>query len=251
MPQISVKCILWDYGNTLLLDPFPKILEKIASDCVARLKDYGYDISEKDFISEWSEANRKINYPHISHFVQEEPIIAKALGKLKILPQDMLVILPKILGIYRSRFKEHVRNEARNKEVREIVSWIKQEGFTQGVFSNGRVLDPKPALALMGIEKYFDIIYASEEGGIEKPNPKVFGRILNALKVKPKDCTYIGDDPLRDVECAKKRGMFAVLYKRPAEESASWRDYKIRPKIAPDAEITSLAELKKILILKH
>lgn len=251
MVHISVKCVLWDYGNTLLLDPFSEILAEISSECVSILEKHGYKVPEKDFIREWTEANGVINYPHISHFLQEEPVINHALLKLGVLPKDMIVIAPEILGKYRGGFESHARNDVRNKEVAEIVSWIKHRGFRQGIFSNGRIMDPGPAIALMRLEKYFDIISSSEEEGIEKPDPAIFDSILKSLNMKPGDCVYIGDDPLRDIECAKKKGMSAILYKRPKEESAQWRDYKIRAKIAADAEINFLAELKNILVLKR
>lgn len=251
MPQLSIKCILWDYGNTLLLDPFPKILEMIARDCALLLKESGYPVSENEFKEKWKEANRTINYPHCTHFAQEEPIIAGALESLEIPPEDMMMLAPQILSKYRSEMENHIRNERRNSEVKEIVSWIKNQGFMQGVFSNGRLWDPRPSLLWMGISRFFDVIVSSAEIGIEKPDPDIFDPVLRALNLKPEDCAYIGDDPLRDIECAKKKGLFAILYKRPAEESAPWRDYKTPPKIAPDAEITSLAELKKMLVLKH
>lgn len=251
MPQISVKCVLWDYGNTLLLDPFPKILEKIASDCVILLKKAGYQAGENEFKEKWKEANQSINYPHCTHFAQEEPIIAGALKKLKVLPQDMMMLAPQILCRYRSEMKAHIMNEERNSEVKETVEWIKNQGFMQGVFSNGRLWDPHPSILWMGISRSFDIVESSEDAGIEKPDPNIFNHFLKTLGLEAKDCAYIGDDPVRDVECAKKKGMFAILYKRPAEESAPWRDYKIKLKIAPDAEISSLAELKKMLMLKH
>ncbi|MBU4245904.1 MAG: HAD family hydrolase [Nanoarchaeota archaeon] len=250
MPQIPVKYVLWDYGNTLMLDPFPEVLEKIAPKCAKELGKTGQQISEKRFIEAWRSANLRINYLHCTHFAQEEPILADALRSLGVTPAGIMMLAPKILQIYRAELEAHIKNEPRNKEIREVLDWINRKGFVQGLFSDDRFWDLRASIGWMNIDKFFSGIVVSDEIGIEKPDPKIFDRLLGMLEAEPKDCAYIGDNPLRDVECAKKKGMFTILYKRPMEESTPWRDYKINPKFLPDAKITSLADLKNILVLK-
>ncbi len=250
MPQISVKYVLWDYGNTLMLDPFPKVLEKVAPKCAKELEKSGHHASAKNFIAAWKDANSRINYIHCTHFAQEEPIVAEALKSLGVPPQDIMPLAPKILSIYRKGLEAHIKKEPRNNEIREVLGWIEKSGFKQGLFSDDRFWDLRASICWMGIDRFFLGIVVSDEIGIEKPDPRVFDRLLELLGAEPKDCVYIGDNPLRDVGCAKKKGMQAILFRRPKEESEPWRDYGIKPEHSPDAIISSMAELKNILILR-
>ena len=66
----------------MLMDPFPAVMQ-FQKDCFCQICE-GYDISAdaEKIVSEWTIANSRINYSHIGHFYQEEPIMQNALLNL-------------------------------------------------------------------------------------------------------------------------------------------------------------------------
>ena len=53
-------------------------------------------------------------------------------------------------------------------------------------------------------------VIASADIGVQKPNPKAFQALVQALGVPPERCYYIGDDPAADVAGAMAAGLQAV-----------------------------------------
>jgi putative hydrolase of the HAD superfamily len=113
-------------------------------------------------------------------------------------------------------------------------------------------LDVETAMKLYGISEYFRFILSSEEIGAEKPNPLVFGTIIQRIEELPENIVYVGDDPVRDIVGAKKLGMKGILYLPPKNyrKSVPWRKYDIEiPKeFEPDATIRDLQELKRLIV---
>lgn len=57
----------------------------------------------------------------------------------------------------------------------------------------------------------FDVIVASAELGIAKPDPKIYHYTAERLGVKPIDCIFV-DDQGRYCAAAETAGMKAVIY---------------------------------------
>lgn len=60
-------------------------------------------------------------------------------------------------------------------------------------------------------EKYFDVLINSSTLGFKKPDPRIYLRVCELLKVVPELCVFIDDD-LVNVEGAKKVGMKGIFY---------------------------------------
>ena len=76
------------------------------------------------------------------------------------------------------------------------------------------------------IADIFDDMVISAEIGVAKPDPRIYHVALQNLMVKPEESVFI-DDMLRNVEAARKIGMYAVQF------------------IQPDQAVTELSELLK------
>jgi HAD superfamily hydrolase (TIGR01549 family) len=250
MEKIKVKAVIFDYGNTLFLDPFFDVLKLKMSEFQRILRKKGYKFSSNQIIKNWSMVNKEINYPHLTHFAQEEPVVREALHKLGIKKSDIPSLPKMFLKIYRDGYREIYKKDPRRKEVEATLIYLKNKGKKLGVFSDGRKFDVKTAMELHGVAKYFDFIIASEEIGVEKPNPLVFKFLMKKIKESPENTVYIGDYPIKDVAGAKKVGMKAILYIPPKKYRISfpWRNYDEKIKIKPDAIIKKISELKHILI---
>ena len=248
MSKIKTQAIIFDQGNTLLMDPFTEVLKLKANTFRDIIKQYGLQIATKEIIYFWTKSNKEVNYPYISHFTQEEPIIKQTLKFLKI-PLDISNSLaPKLLEEYRNGLKELIRKDQRTKEVKELLKKLKAKNKRLGVFSNDRISGLDMNLRYMGIKSYFEYIETSESIGIEKPDARVFDHILNYFKLPPSQVTYVGDETLRDIDPAKQKGLNAVLLSvNPKKYNAPWREYKVKSIQKPDAIINNLLDLVSII----
>lgn len=249
MTNIEVSTVIFDYGNNLVLEPFDDVTRSKAKDFEKELQSLDYRIKAKEIIKSWSKANRDVNYIHIAHFAQEVPIIEEALKGLGIRSSDVPKVSERFLNIYREGYKELCLNNPRREEVRSTIEHLKNKGKHLAVFSNGRSFDVNTAMKLYGIHEYFDFIMASEEIGVEKPDPLVFKTLINRSGETPSRILYVGDDPIRDVQASKKSGMKAVLYIPPKRyrKVVPWRKYE-EADVKPDAVITRISQLKKLVI---
>jgi putative hydrolase of the HAD superfamily len=69
-------------------------------------------------------------------------------------------------------------------------------------------------LRAVGIEDYFEFVFASLEEGVEKPEPGLFEIARAALGVSPAEVLHVGDDPVDDLGGAEAFGMRALLLDR-------------------------------------
>jgi putative hydrolase of the HAD superfamily len=240
----DVKIIGFDYGNTLIFDPFEDILDrrlvKYVSSAVKK--------SESKVRKEFIQSRKVINYPHATQFSLEEPIVWYALERLGVKPSERAFLALDIIKVYRTEYKKMLESYERKKELVDTLTYLKKKGKKLCIISNGRTIDLYSVLEWLDIKKYFDFIVSSEEVNIEKPDKRIFLLMLKFFKQKPENCVFIGDDPCRDIPTPKKMGMKTILFKPPRKyaKTMPWRRYDIKMKIKPDLVIKKLTDLKRI-----
>lgn len=224
--------IVFDWGNTLVFDPFDTLLPSVTEKAVGIAKDkFNVDLKGEKFSEAWSNANSTLNFQFASHFSQEEPWIQAGLKEVGV-PDDVRVLLaPQILAEYRNSFKDLLQNNPRKEELRETLEALHKRGKHLAVLSNDRIFAPRATLTWLGVADLFDHFLTSEEIGIEKPDPRVFEVASQRFGKPISDIIYVGDDPIRDVQCAHNAGAKAILYVPPEQyrSTKSWRDYSVSP----------------------
>jgi HAD superfamily hydrolase (TIGR01549 family) len=247
--KIDVNAIVFDQGNTLLMDPFQRIMEVKGDDFLELFKKYGVIKPLPEIISKWTESNSHVNYPYISHFTQEEPIIQHALRSLKVPAEVSESLGAELLLEYRHGLKEVINSNPRTKEVSQTLKQLKNRGKRLGTFSNDKISGLDMVLEFMDIKKYFEYIETSEKIGIEKPDIRVFSHIQDYFKLPPEQIAYIGDDPRRDIDPAKKLGWKVIFYVVDAVEyNQPWRDYNFKTEYAPDVKISKFKEILDVIV---
>jgi HAD superfamily hydrolase (TIGR01549 family) len=249
MNSIRAKVVVFDQGNTLLMDPFPKVMELKKEDFGNLFRGHGINYSAQKIIDSWADSNKKIHYPYIGHFFQEEPIVQDALRSLEIQSDVASILTLDLLKVYRMGLKQYIKSDPRTKEVRRTIQQLKSRKKRLGVFSDDRIVALDIVLEYMDISQEFEYIYTSEKIGIEKPDPGVFEHILNYFKVQPQEVIYVGDDPVRDIYPSKKKGFKAILYDVDKKKySSTWKDYDAEIEYQPDATVTAFSQLIDVII---
>ncbi len=97
--------------------------------------------------------------------------------------------------------------------VHQVLTELKQNSRCLGVISNWDDT-ARDTLKNAGIADYFDYFIISSEIGINKPEPGIFKRALEAADVEPHECLYVGDNYYDDAVGSKKVGMEALIINR-------------------------------------
>jgi HAD superfamily hydrolase (TIGR01549 family) len=91
-----------------------------------------------------------------------------------------------------------------------------------------------------GIRELFTAVIISADTGYRKPNPLIFKKLLDAMRLEPADILFVGDTPLDDVVGSKGVGMHSAWIRTRNRELPEGIP-------APDIIIQDLAELPAAL----
>lgn len=111
-----------------------------------------------------------------------------------------------------------------------------------GIIAN-QTLGTKSRLEKWGILPYIDLVIASAEEGVKKPNPKIFEIALSRAKCKANKAVMIGDRIDNDIVPAKRLGIHTIWLKQGfgGYWSITGEDEK------PDCIVNSIMELCEYL----
>lgn len=107
--------------------------------------------------------------------------------------------------------KKRVRNqetafERPHKDVIPTLRALKKKGVRLGLVSNC-FSEEAAVIKKSVLFPYFDAACLSFDEGMQKPDPAIFERCLERLKVPARDCLYVGDGGSDELEAAKTIGM--------------------------------------------
>ena len=132
----------------------------------------------------------------------------------------------------------HKEAEKPYNDTEYVLDQLSGKGYRLGVIAN-QSPGTKERLLSWGLLKYFDIVLASAEEGISKPNPEIFERVLIAADCLPDSAVMIGDRLDNDIAPAKRIGMKTVWVRQGLGGLAS----VVHENEQADYEIRNLTEL--------
>ncbi len=96
-----------------------------------------------------------------------------------------------------------------------VVDTVRQlhQNYHLAIVSDGQTAYAVPELNAVGLAGYFDPIIISGDVGVRKPHERLFTDALTAMKMKPSEVLFVGNDMYRDVYGAKRVGMTTVFCK--------------------------------------
>ncbi|KAK6013636.1 HAD hydrolase, family IA, variant 3 [Ostertagia ostertagi] len=95
--------------------------------------------------------------------------------------------------------------------ITEMENIIKDLGIRTALLTNNFFADRarRTPTIPMGFEKYFDVVVESCRAGMRKPEPVIYRRICEALKVTPEECVFL-DDLGPNLKPAKEMGFTTI-----------------------------------------
>ena len=113
---------------------------------------------------------------------------------------------PRIPSLWEASFKKVYKE---NKEVFQLVSQLKQNGYLTGFLSNTET----PAMRFFKKQHYdmFDVTVFSCAEGIRKPEKKIYQILLSKLRVEPQETVFV-DDRSEFIDGAENVGIHGILF---------------------------------------
>ena len=125
----------------------------------------------------------------------------------------------------------------------EVLQWLSGTDILRGIISLGWTVKQAEKVIRLQIYEFLtpSAIYFTDQIGINKPNPKLYKRVLEDLGLEAERVMYVGDNPRNDIDPCNDIGMITVRNRR------SGRYAKAEGRTPSDYEIRDFYELRKIL----
>lgn len=127
---------------------------------------------------------------------------------------------------------------------KEIIEYLKNEGYTVGVVSNKMTPLVRQGLRCSHIEEYMDVVVGRDQVEHSKPNPESIKKACELANYPVDDIIYVGDAP-GDVLAAKNIGAYSVGF------AVDERNQKRLEEVKPNCIISDLIEMKDIVKEDH
>ncbi len=116
----------------------------------------------------------------------------------------------KVLGVELTKW--HKEDEILYSDASECLKRL-HEKYKIGIIAN-QSLGTKERLEKHGVLKYIDLVIASAEEGVSKPDKRIFEIALERAECKPEEAVMIGDRIDNDIVPAKVLGMCTIWVKQ-------------------------------------
>ena len=135
----------------------------------------------------------------------------------------------------------HTEDERLYPETVACLECIHKQ-YKIGIIAN-QSLGSEERLKQFGIWKYIDVLVASAEEGVAKPDKRIFEIALTRAGCKPEEAAMVGDRLDNDIVPANDVGMYTIWIKQ-----GNWVYASPREKLEyPDWTIFSLKELTELV----
>jgi HAD superfamily hydrolase (TIGR01549 family) len=81
-----------------------------------------------------------------------------------------------------------------------------------GIVTNNLTDEQREKLRTCGLEGHVDVLLASEEAGVSKPDPAIFRMALDRLACDPSEAVMVGDSWAADVAGARAAGILPIWF---------------------------------------
>ncbi len=191
-----------------------------------------------DFLStKTSKSSQLILSEMVSYYEGKKNVFKEIIIKNSIKNIDV----SNLLKIYRN----HIPNIILTNKNKELLDYFKKKALKVGLITDGRSVQQRSKIKVLGLLDFFDDVIISEEFGSEKPsinNYKFFiDKYGNSYKY-----IYIGDNTKKDFQTPNKLGWSTICLldngKNIHKQSFNYEKEKL-----PDFIVNNLTEVKDLL----
>lgn len=189
-----IKYIFFDVSGTLLYKP------TLYQNLLNSLKDFGYNLDLNDLKYKHKLLSEIIHFPDRTDEVFYNKFNSQLLNLLGIVPNKDI-----LKSIFTSCTYLPWEAFADTSELKKISVPI-------GIISNFNITLKTKLSYFFG--DIFKDVFVSEELGVSKPNPLIYLKALEKVKLSPDEILYIGDSVKLDLEPANSLGIKTLIIDR-------------------------------------
>jgi putative hydrolase of the HAD superfamily len=233
-----LQAILFDIDDTLVSTT--EYAKKARRNAVAAMVSAGLDLPEEQVAQELEEviAEFSSNYDH--HY---DKLLQRLRPHALETHNPALIVAAGVAAYHDTKFREL----APFGDVIPLFADLRAAGIVVGIVTHGWTVKQAEKLVRLGLVPHIDpgAVFISDQIGISKPNPKLYGAALRALDLRPAEVMYVGDSPAHDIAPPKALGMIAVFCSRASR-------YRLEGTgIAPNHAVLDFGELRAILAREY
>ena len=192
------KAVVFDYGGVIA-----KVNRKPVIEFVSTSLNIPYERVKKDFAGEGLYI--AFNKPYIYWEQYAQKTLSKEwFEQLEALKREVVKPVP---------------------GMNELILSIRSQGIRIALLSNTNKYRAR-FLESMGSYQQFDPVLLSCYLGVKKPNPEIYKKLLNNLKVDPQDCLFI-DNRRQNIEAARKLGIQGIVFRSVTQLKQELPAYEI------------------------
>ncbi|MFH1072793.1 MAG: HAD family hydrolase [Nanoarchaeota archaeon] len=221
---MKVTTVIFDYDNTLEeWLPYEAEVDVLIAKKLAKK----YKISERDFLREFNTIKKARLHQKASPEEYSRILwITETLARLDI--KGDYTYIDEVVEYYWKMIMKKTKLFPNSKKVLET---LKKKKYTLVLLSDsdGHRGIKVERVKKIGIHKYFDLVFTSDDSGVNKPDKKNYEMICQKLGVQPRECMMVGDVPMKDLSSPKKMGMTTVWFQGtlPTMTTYPYVDYTI------------------------
>ncbi|MEX1025628.1 MAG: TIGR02253 family HAD-type hydrolase [Planctomycetota bacterium] len=235
---MALKAVFFDIDDTLFsTTQFARIARWNAVKAMCRA---GLDMPPEEVLRELEEVIAEFSSNYDQHFDQ---LLRRLAPQSKGRVNPALIVAAGVVAYHDTKFREL----APFPDVLPLLEVLSSAGVKCGVITHGLRIKQAEKLIRLGVLPYLDpmAIYISDQIGISKPNPKLYGYALQDQQLIPREVLYVGDNPAHDILPPQSLGMRTVWARRASKFKLE--DINARPThIVDDFE-----QLRDILQLEY
>jgi len=196
---MAIKAVFFDLDNTLI--DFMRMKKISCEAAISAMIDAGLQTEKQKAYDLLFELYGVHGIEHGEIF---QEFLKKVMGKID------YRILSRGINAYR---KMQVGYLEPYPHVRSTLIALKGKGLILGIVSDAPRMKAWMRLTEMGLADFFDVVVTLDDTGKRKPSKMPFQAASKELKILPAQILFVGDNPSRDIEGAKKVGMKTCLAK--------------------------------------
>lgn len=237
MPMV-IKAVFFDMGSTLVYDTglrqnfVEKLYEKLG-------KNHNVDREKLEkLFNLWD----SIPYREGDEEYWDLFRVMLLLKRLGIKPAPRLVN-----SIYETVVEIWIKSYQIEENATSTIEKLKNCGLKIGIISNAGSYDSVCGeLEKANLLDYVDVVIVSQAVIWKKPSPQIFRIALDMVGVEPSEAVHVGDDPIADIEGAKRAGLWTIQKLKKDTEISPFADFVIK-KISEIPEVIEKIMGEKLL----
>ncbi|MEW6027015.1 MAG: TIGR02253 family HAD-type hydrolase [Planctomycetota bacterium] len=237
----NLKAVFFDIDDTLYSTSI--FASRARHNSVKAMIALGLDFPENALVRELEEVIKEFSSNYDRHF---DKLLLRIPKRAYEGINPSVLVAGAVIAYHETKSRELVPFP----DVAPILRALAKSGLVLGVITDGLSVKQTEKLIRLKLYNLFTpgAIFISDEIGISKPNIKLYQRACDEFNLSPAEVMYVGDDPVNDIDPAKKLGMKTALVKRPARPTGGGGKYLVRQgKLKPDYTITDFRQLRKIV----